>query len=69
MFAVDLCDEATASNVYRTMFDRGYIVCLRGATLRIDPPLTTPQGVFLEFVDTLEETVRASTGRNPAGSL
>jgi acetylornithine aminotransferase len=69
MFAVDLCDEATASNVYRTMFDRGYIVCLRGATLRIDPPLTTPQGVFLEFVDTLEATVRALPGRNPAGSL
>lgn len=62
MFAVDLSDEATASSVYHTMFERGYIVCLRGATLRIDPPLTTPQAAFLQFVDTLHEILGTLPG-------
>jgi acetylornithine aminotransferase len=57
MFAVDLSDAATASTVYHALFDRGYIVCLRGATLRIDPPLTTPRPAFLEFVDAFEDTL------------
>ncbi len=66
MLAIDLQDEATAAGVYRALFDRGYIVCLRGATLRIDPPLTTPRDAFLEFVGSLEEALQAVGGDLPA---
>ncbi|MFC2177204.1 aminotransferase class III-fold pyridoxal phosphate-dependent enzyme [Actinomycetota bacterium] len=62
MYAVDLSDEAAASRVYHAMFERGYIVCLRGATLRIDPSLTTPRAAFLAFVDDFEEALQALSG-------
>lgn len=65
MYAVDLIDEATAGRIFDRLLGRGYVVCLRGATLRIDPPLSTPHGAFLGFVAALGEILSAA---DPPGS-
>lgn len=57
MFAVDLRDISTSSEVFRALLEKGYIVCPRGATLRIDPPLTIDRDEFLSFVHALEEVL------------
>lgn len=59
MFAIDLLDEETSDEAFRSLLKRGYIVCPRGATLRIDPPLTMSQEEFLSFVHTLGEILAA----------
>jgi acetylornithine/succinyldiaminopimelate/putrescine aminotransferase len=59
MFAVDLRDESTAADVFKALLVRGYIVCLRGASLRIDPPLMTPPDAFLGFVAAFDAVLRA----------
>ncbi|MCP5027254.1 MAG: aminotransferase class III-fold pyridoxal phosphate-dependent enzyme [Actinomycetia bacterium] len=57
MFAIDLCDEDTGDEVHQALIERGYIVCLRGATLRIDPPLITTHEEFLSFAEALEDSL------------
>ncbi len=57
MFAIDLCDDDTGREIYRTLLARGYIVCLRGATLRIDPPLITNHNEFQSFVQALDDSL------------
>jgi acetylornithine aminotransferase len=59
MFAVDLRDASTCREVFRSLLDKGYIVCPRGATLRIDPPLTMTQPGFAFFVRAFEEVLAA----------
>lgn len=53
MAAVDLCDGPTGNKVFHSLLNRGYIVCPRGATLRIDPPLIIDQDELLTFVGAL----------------
>jgi len=55
LFAVDLEDESKAAGVFAALLERGFIVCLRGATLRIDPPLTTPRDALLRFAAACDE--------------
>ena len=67
MFAIDLSDAATSYEVFRSLLTRGYIVCPRGATLRIDPPLTIGDDEFLSFAHDLGEvlTVHQGAKANP----
>ena len=60
MFAVDLRDELTGGEVFRTLLERGFIVGHRGATLRMDPPLTIGEDEFLSFVAAFDELVAAA---------
>ncbi len=53
MFAIDLANEKTTSEIYDKLIEHGYIVCNRGSFLRIDPPFTITEKQFSEFVDTL----------------
>ncbi len=55
MFAIDLRNESTGEQVFRSLLERGYIVGHRGATLRLDPPLTMGRDEFLSFAATLDE--------------
>ncbi|OFW67459.1 MAG: aminotransferase class III [Actinobacteria bacterium RBG_16_68_21] len=55
MFAIDLRDAAASRDVFRALLQRGFIVCLRGATLRIDPPLMIDRDQFGSFIDALDE--------------
>jgi len=57
MFAVDLRDESTGGEVFRSLLERGFVVGHRGATLRMDPPLTIGEDEFLAFVDVFREVV------------
>jgi acetylornithine aminotransferase len=57
MLAIDLRDESTGGEVFRSLLKRGYIVGSRGATLRLDPPLTLGKDEFLSFVDALDEVL------------
>ena len=57
MLAIDLRDEPTGGEVFRSLLNRGYIVGSRGATLRLDPPLTIGKDEFLSFVDALDEVL------------
>ncbi len=59
MFALDLPDENTGREVFAALLEQGYIVCPRGATLRIDPPLITNQDEFSSFVRALGDIVAA----------
>jgi len=51
MFAVDFADEAVGDRTYDQLLAMGYIVCNRGGTFRIDPPLTIAEADFLGFVE------------------
>ena len=53
MFAIDLVDEDTSRRLFEKLLERGFIVCLRGATLRIDPPLITSEEELLSFAAAL----------------
>jgi len=59
MFAVDLRDELTGGEVFRSLLERGFIVGHRGATLRMDPALTIDENEFMAFVDVFSEVVGA----------
>ncbi len=60
MAAVDLSDDEFAGTVFRALLERGYIVCRRGATLRIDPPLITEASELAAFVTTLDSILESS---------
>jgi len=51
MFGMDICDEATAKHLYKKLLNKGYIVCIRKALFRIDPPLTIKESEFSSFIN------------------
>lgn len=54
MFAVDLCDERTASHIHDELIRRGFIIGHRGSSFRIDPPLTITEDEFDRFLDAFQ---------------
>lgn len=52
MFAIDFADKAVSDRIYEGLLEQGYIVCNRGGTLRIDPPLVITEADFHGFIDT-----------------
>lgn len=54
MAAIELHDETVAGHLFASLLERGFIVCPRGTTLRIDPPLIISPELLLEFVAELE---------------
>jgi len=59
MFAMDICDETTASNLYKKLLDKGYIVCIRNALFRIDPPLTIKESEFDHFINDFKKVLKS----------
>jgi acetylornithine/N-succinyldiaminopimelate aminotransferase len=55
MFAVDFAQKSVGDTVYERLLDNGFIVCNRGGTYRIDPPLMIDEADFFEFVDVFRE--------------
>ena len=51
MFAVEFAEKTVSDRIYDQLLEKGYIVCNRGGTYRIDPPLMIGEVDFLEFVD------------------
>lgn len=51
MFAMDLADNETADQIYSDLLHRGFILGNRGASFRIDPPLTLTETEFDGFID------------------
>jgi len=39
MFAIDFAERSVGDTIYEQLLEKGYIVCNRGGTYRIDPPL------------------------------
>ncbi|MBC8442400.1 MAG: aminotransferase class III-fold pyridoxal phosphate-dependent enzyme [Deltaproteobacteria bacterium] len=57
MFAIDFMSKKTAEKIYNGLIESGYIVCNRGAFLRIDPPLIITENEFGKFMKTLSSLV------------
>lgn len=57
MFAVDLIDAERAASLHRALLDAGYIVGLRGRSLRIDPPLIVSLSEIRGFAERLAQLV------------
>ncbi|WP_022666961.1 aminotransferase class III-fold pyridoxal phosphate-dependent enzyme [Desulfospira joergensenii] len=57
MFAVDLANEKIAEKIYDNLIRKGYILCNRGTSFRIDPPLTITPKEINSFMDAFEEEV------------
>lgn len=57
MFALDLADEDTASQIHDELISNGYIVGNRGTSFRIDPPLVITENEFMEFIDTFKAVI------------
>ncbi len=55
MFAIDFTDKAVSDRIYEGLLEQGYIVCNRGGTLRIDPPLVIAEADFHGFIDTFRQ--------------
>jgi len=51
MFAVEFAEKAVGDRIYDRLLEKGYIVCNRGGTFRIDPPLMIEESDFFGFVD------------------
>ncbi|MCG8510394.1 MAG: hypothetical protein MI741_14295, partial [Rhodospirillales bacterium] len=51
MVAVDFADKTVGDRIYDGLLDRGYIVCNRGGTFRIDPPLVIEEAELVRFVE------------------
>ena len=51
MFAVEFAEKAVGDRIYDQLLEKGYIVCNRGGTFRIDPPLMIEETDFLGFID------------------
>ncbi len=49
MFAVDFVNERVGDAVYNDLVEKGYIVCNRRGSLRIDPPLIITEDEFSRF--------------------
>lgn len=59
MFAVDFAQATIAGRIYDRLLEMGYIVCNRGGTFRIDPPLIINESDFIQFVDTFRDLLAA----------
>lgn len=59
MFAVEFVERAVGNRIYDGLLDAGYIVCDRGGTFRIDPPLIIEEADFLAFVETFRDLLAA----------
>lgn len=59
MFAIDFMCEEIAEAVYNDLIESGFIVCNRGAFLRIDPPLTIGDNEFSQFINELTRILEA----------
>lgn len=57
MFAIDLIDSGTAASLHQALLDAGYIVGLRGRTLRIDPPLIATLSEIRGFAERLAQLI------------
>ena len=57
MFAVDLIDAERAASLHRALLDAGYIVGLRGRSLRIDPPLIVSLSEMRGFAERLAQLI------------
>ena len=51
MFAMDLADNEITEKIYTDLIKHGYLVCNRGSSFRIDPPLIISETEFNEFID------------------
>lgn len=51
MFAIEFAEKAVGDRIYEQLLEKGYIVCNRGGSFRIDPPLVIEELEFLEFVE------------------
>ncbi len=57
MFAIELSNKDITGEIYNKLIELGYIVCNRGAFLRIDPPLTISEKEFGEFIDAVSTII------------
>ena len=55
MFAVDFSKKKIGDLVYGLLLEKGYIVCNRTGTFRIDPPLVIEEVDFLEFISVFKQ--------------
>lgn len=62
MFAVEFADSAVCDRICEGLLEQGYIVCNRGGTLRIDPPLNIEEADFRAFVDAFGGLLAGNSG-------
>jgi acetylornithine aminotransferase len=55
MFAIDFAHKETGDRIYEQLLEKGYIVCNRGGSFRIDPPLVIEEADFLAFVSVFKQ--------------
>ena len=58
MFAVDIINKEVAETIHSALIEHGYIVCNRGDSFRIDPPLIITESEFNGFVDFFKSVIR-----------
>jgi acetylornithine aminotransferase len=51
MFAVEFAEKAVGDRIYERLLEKGCIVCNRGGTFRIDPPLNIGEADFRAFAE------------------
>ncbi len=51
MFAVDIKNEQIANRLFKELIEKGYIVCNRKTSFRIDPPLIITEDEFSRFIN------------------
>jgi len=59
MFAIDLPSNNVADEIYSDLIERGYILGNRGASFRIDPPLTITETEFNGFIDAFSAAIES----------
>jgi len=59
MLAIDFSSKEVGDGIYERLLEKGYIVCNRGGTFRIDPPLMIDEHDFLEFITVLRDLLSA----------
>lgn len=57
MYAVDIKNEKITNSIYNDLIEKGYIVGNRGASFRIDPPLTIIKTEIDGFIEALRESL------------
>lgn len=60
MFAMDLKNNDLAEGIYGELINRGYIIGLRGASFRIDPPLILSEAEFDGFIDAMKAVIASA---------
>ncbi len=51
MFGIDFADKEIGDRLYEQLLEKGYIICNRGGTYRLDPPLVIDKNDFSGFVE------------------